>query len=142
MIPVRTRRFVAVAAGGVVGTWVRWGVTALFPVGEGTFPVTTFLINMVGAAGIGVVVVLCLDRRPARPVLHSLVGTGLLGGLTTFSAFSVESVELLRTGRAGIAAVYVLVSLVAGVLLARTSSVVTRRLAHVDRWTDTEPAAP
>lgn len=133
------RRLVAVAIGGVVGTWLRWGASALFPVTEGTFPVTTFVVNMVGAACIGVVVVLFLDRRPVRPVLHSLVGTGLLGGLTTFSAFSVESVELLRAGRTGVAAVYVVGSIILGVLLAWLSTVVTRRIVRVGRWTDGDP---
>lgn len=133
------RRLLAVAVGGVVGTWARWGASALFPVSEGTFPVTTFVVNMIGAACIGVVVVLFLDRRPARPVVHSLLGTGLLGGFTTFSAFSVESVELLRLGHTGVAAVYVVASVVVGVLLAWSSVVVARRVARVERWTGVEP---
>ena len=136
------RRFLAVAVGGVVGTWIRWGVGAEFPVATGTFPVTTFAINMVGAACIGIVVVLTLDRRPPRPVLHSLLGTGVLGGLTTFSAFSVESVELVRTGSSGVAALYVVASIVVGVALAWTSVAVTRHVVGVDRWMDADPEAP
>ena len=47
--------------------------------------------------------------------LRLLVGVGLLGGFTTFSAFSAELVTMLHRGQPGLAAGYVAASLVAGV---------------------------
>ena len=127
------RRLPAVVVGGVCGTWLRWGATETFPVAPATFPVTTFVINMIGAVCIGVVVVLLLDRRP-RPFAHALLGTGLLGGFTTFSAFTVESAELIRVHESGLAAVYVVATLVTGVVLAWISIVVTRQVSGTPRW--------
>lgn len=127
----RAAQWVAVAIGGAVGTALRWGVGAAWPVAPGTFPVTTLVINLVGSALIGVVLVLYLDRDPARPVMHSLLGTGLLGGFTTFSTFAVESTELLRTSHAAIAAAYVVISVVGGLACALVAMTLTRRLAGV-----------
>lgn len=127
----RAVQWVGVAAGGAVGTALRWGVGSAWPVAAGTFPFTTLMINLVGSALIGVVIVLCLDRDPARPLMHSLLGTGLLGGFTTFSTFAVESTELLRTAHVGIAAVYVVGSVVGGLVCALAAMALTRRFAGV-----------
>lgn len=127
------RRLVAVVVGGVIGTWLRWGVISVLPVDADSFPTSTFLVNMVGSAALGVVVVRFLDRRPVRPVGGAFLGPGLLGGLTTFSAFSVETVELLRTGHGTVAGVYVVASVVLGVFLAWIAMILTRRITFVGR---------
>jgi CrcB protein len=130
---VISRRLAAVAVGGVLGTWIRWGVTAALPVSEGSFPTATFLVNMIGAVAIGVVAVVFLDPDRPRPVGAALLGTGLLGGLTTFSAFSVEMAELSRTGHGAMAVAYVVVSVVLGVGLARVGMILTRRAVDGSR---------
>ena len=129
----RGAQWAAVAVGGAIGTLLRWGVSATWPVAPGTFPLTTLLINLVGSALIGVVLVLYVDRDPARPLMHSLLGTGLLGGFTTFSTFAVESTELLRTSHAPIAGAYVVVSVVGGVVCAFAAMVLTRRAIGLSR---------
>jgi CrcB protein len=52
---------------------------------------------------------LTAPHRLARPFL----GTGLLGGFTTFSAYAVETRQLLAAGRPAVAAAYVVGTLVA-----------------------------
>lgn len=131
------RRLVAAMVGGVLGTWLRWGVVTALPVTSGSFPTATFIVNMVGAACIGVVVAALVEGRRSRPVATSFVGTGILGGLTTFSAFSVETVELVRVDHVPVAALYVIASITGGVALAWTGLLLTRRRLDptaIDRW--------
>ena len=124
-LPART---FAVAAGGALGSWARWGISAGFRVLPGTFPVTTFAINVVGAAGLGIVVVLLLDRPAPRTHLHAFLGTGALGAFTTFSTFVVEAVELVRLGSIGVAAAYVVLSVAAGTAAVLATMALTRRV--------------
>lgn len=126
-------RPVSVAIGGALGSWARWGCAAAFPVAAGTFPVTTFAINVAGAALLGVVLVALLDGPVPRTHLHALLGTGVLGAFTTFSTWMVESVELVRTGHALVAAAYVLSSLVCGVVAVLVTMALTRRALGRER---------
>ena len=131
------RRLVAAMVGGVLGTWFRWGVVTALPVTSGSFPTATFIVNMVGAVCIGVVVAALVEGRRSRPMAASFVGTGILGGLTTFSAFSVETVELVRVGHDLVAALYLVASVTGGVALAWTGLLLTRRRLDptvFDRW--------
>ena len=89
-----------------------------------------------GIAHVGEVQLAHRPLAPARGILAALAavratrgvpGIGLLGGFTTFSAFAVESVRLTDAGAAGTAAVYVAVSVLAGLLLVRFGAVATRR---------------
>jgi CrcB protein len=52
----------------------------------------------------------------SRP-LWLLVGTGLLGGFTTFSAFSLDMFFMVERGEAGMAAAYALASVLGALLL-------------------------
>lgn len=74
----------------------------------GSWGWATLAVNAVGAFALAALVGL-LARRPSERV-RLLVGTGLLGGLTTFSGFVVEAVLLVDVGRPAVAVAYVLVS--------------------------------
>lgn len=107
-----------VAVGGVAGALARAAVGALLPHEPGDWAWSTLLVNAVGAA----LLTALLARRPQERQ-RLLLGTGALGGFTTFSGFAVDAVLLLDAGRGGLAAAYVLVSVVtllgAGALGAR-----------------------
>lgn len=80
-------------------------------------PWGTLGVNLVGSLLLGVV----LGRSSAPGRGHEvalLMGTGFCGAFTTFSTFAVESVRLLEEGRGRYAMGYVLLSVVAGCLLA------------------------
>lgn len=115
--PPLVRATLAVAVGGAVGAVAR--VLASELVGQrapGAWPWATLLVNASGAFALGVLLTL-LQRRPAPwPYLRPLLGTGVLGGYTTFSALAVETVQLGEAGRPGAAAAYALTSLVVTVL--------------------------
>lgn len=104
----------AVWVGGTVGTALRVAVTpdrALT-----AFPVATFAVNVVGAGLLGLLVER-LSRRPTdrwQHVLGLLLGTGLLGGFTTYSALAVDCFELVRNGATIAALAYALGTLLVG----------------------------
>jgi CrcB protein len=96
-----------VAAGGVVGALARAGAGAALPHEPGTWSWSTLLVNAFGAAAL----VLLVGGGPSRQV-RLLVGTGLLGGFTTFSAFTVDAAVLVEAGSPVLAVAYVLVGVV------------------------------
>ncbi len=70
-------------------------------------PWGTFAVNVAGSFVLGLV-------ADASGGIHALVGTGFCGALTTYSTFSYETFELVERKAYGTAAVYVGLSLVAG----------------------------
>ena len=106
----------AIALGGAAGTLVRAGVAQALPPGSASFPWATLIVNLSGSVVLGFVIVVALERAAPSPYLRALLGTGFCGGLTTFSTFAVETDSLVRAGRVGVAAVYVLTSVVAGLV--------------------------
>ncbi len=91
----------AVAAGGALGSAARYGLAQAWPTPAHGFPWATFATNVVGCLAIGLL--LGVHRSPA---VRAFVGTGLLGGFTTFSTYAVESDALRRAGQPLLAAGY------------------------------------
>ncbi|MFF4601536.1 fluoride efflux transporter FluC [Streptomyces sp. NPDC001339] len=85
----------AVSAGGAVGAAARYGASLLWPTGPGAFPWTTLAVNAVGCALMGVLMVLITEVRPAHRLLRPFLGTGVLGGFTTFSTYAVDVQRLV-----------------------------------------------
>jgi fluoride exporter len=120
-----------VALGGAAGSIARHGVERLLGTTAG-LPVGTLTVNLVGAFALGVLLEGLATRGSDvghRRAARLLLGTGFLGGFTTYSALAVEADGLLRDGRVALALVYVLTTVVvgllaslAGVLCARTAS--------------------
>ena len=97
-----------VAIGGAAGSVLRYWVSHLLgaaAVGEG-FPWATFTVNVVGSLGLGMVFVLGEGRTMFGADARVLLGTGVMGGFTTYSAFNLESLGLLQNGAYGRAALY------------------------------------
>jgi CrcB protein len=108
-----------VALGGALGTAARAGLT--LTLGEALGPALVPIVNVVGAFALGAVIGL-LSRGPsssrARAVQHFL-GTGMLGGFTTYSALAVDSTDPAQLAW-GVATVVVGTGAAwAGLLLAR-----------------------
>lgn len=106
-----------VVIGGALGTWLRAGLGHLLPRGPGEWPWATLAVNFVGAFVLAVLLELLARLRRGFVPLRLLLGTGLLGGFTTYSAFAVETVDLLRFGRPWLALGYAGATLAGGLLL-------------------------
>ena len=117
-----------VAAGGAVGAMARYalGVQALRLWGAG-WPYGTFVANVLGGLLMGALAGFLAHRGGAdQERLRLLLGVGVLGGFTTFSAFSLETALMIERRSYGQALGYTLASVVLsvtalflGLLLAR-----------------------
>ena len=114
---------VAVAVGGALGALLRWALELALPVGDG-WPWATLLANVLGSAALGWLVV--HDDRHRHPRwVRPAVGTGLLGGFTTFSTYAVQ-VALLGRVDPLVALVYFVVTAVLCVAAAALGARVAR----------------
>ncbi len=107
-----------VLAGGVVGTAAREALTLAFPPINGV-PVTVWGINVVGAFLLGLLLE-SLARRGGyhgrRRSLRLLLGTGVLGGFTTYSALSADAAHLIGSGAPGLGVAYGLSTVLVGAI--------------------------
>lgn len=117
-----------IALGGAVGTAMRYGISVgvLRWLGPG-FPFGTLLANVLGSFLLGVVMEVSGEREIAGVQAKLVIGTGVMGGFTTYSSFNLETLRLAEQGAWGRAGLYlgatVLVCLLAGlggVALGRT----------------------
>ncbi|GAA1725538.1 hypothetical protein GCM10009809_21670 [Isoptericola hypogeus] len=105
-----------VAAGGAVGTAGRYGLSEAWPPVAG-WPVATFTANLLGAFLLGWLLEALASRGPETPAglrVRLAVGTGVLGGFTTFSSLALETERLLTGGAAAQALAYAAGTLVLG----------------------------
>ena len=110
-------RYIAlVAAGGAVGTAVRAAVSLV--VGDvGPVPVATLTVNLIGAFVLGALLEaleISGPDRGRRLGARLFLGTGVLGGFTTYSALATATAELAVGGQVGWAAAYALGTVLLG----------------------------
>ena len=107
-----------VVLGGGIGAWLRFAIGRL--VSSILFPYATLTVNILGSFAMGLLVGwLARQGGPGSFDIEGwrlLLGVGVLGGFTTFSAFSLEIVTLAQRGAVGAAAAYAALSLVGGVI--------------------------
>ena len=98
--------YLMVFIGGSIGAVCRFAVSIQMKrIISTEFPLATFLINMTGSFLLG----LLLASEPGS-LTQLLLGTGFLGGFTTFSTFQVENVTLFRKGNYGVLLIYATLS--------------------------------
>lgn len=100
------RLLLLACAGGAIGAGLRHIINsgALRLLGLG-FPWGTMIVNIVGSFLMGLLIE-ALALRSGSPEIRTFLATGVLGGLTTFSAFSLDFAVLLERGALFPAALY------------------------------------
>lgn len=124
---------ILVFVGGATGTAVRWALEARFGAPAGSWPWATLAINLTGSFLLGGVLEALAATGPDsgwRRRVRLGVGTGVLGGFTTYSTFSVETVNLIRAGLAWQGLAYGVASVTAGIVLAFTGTRTARALVR------------
>lgn len=107
-IHLRPGALMLVFVGGTLGTAAREALSLAFPPIDG-IPYAILGINITGALLLGVLLESLVRRGPdrgGRQRLRLLLGTGMLGGFTTYSALAVDTAHLVGSGSAGMGAAY------------------------------------
>ena len=111
----------SVALGGGIGALARYQIGRLMTGWLGVpavsaFPFATLAVNTIGSLLMGLLTGWLVRSAPENAdQLRLLLGVGLLGGFTTFSAFSLETAFLVQRGQIGLAAIYLMLSIGLGV---------------------------
>src|SRR5258705_13291379 len=114
-------RLLWISLGGALGTGARyllsvWLLRALGP----AFPFGTLAVNVIGSFLLGVIMQAGLDTTVLSPTARAVLGTGVMGGFTTYSTFNYETLQYLQEGAWAMAglniAATLLVCLIAGAL--------------------------
>lgn len=119
-----------VAAGGATGAVARYllGVQAMRSLGGG-WPYGTLAANVLGGLLMGVLIgVLTLRGGADQERWRLLLGVGVLGGFTTFSAYSLEVVLMIERRAYAQAALYSVGSVVLSVAALFAGLILMRRL--------------
>ena len=110
------KNMLVVGVGGFVGSIARFklGGFILHRSEAWNFPLSTFLVNLVGCFVIGALAGLVERHDLFSPAARTFLFAGLLGGFTTFSAFAYEGAFLLRRGMLSVASLYAMLSVIGG----------------------------
>ncbi|MFG6492629.1 fluoride efflux transporter FluC [Microbacterium sp. P03] len=138
MIDARTLGLVVL--GGVLGVGLR--ALILLPLGAPVAPLVvpavTLVVNVVGSLLLGIVVGTLDDRHPR---LRAFLGTGVMGGFTTYSAFAVQTAELSAAQplfALALAALSVVVGVLAGAAGLAVGRVIARTRGHIEEPEEAE----
>lgn len=89
----------AIGTGATLGAWLRWGLTLWLGNAHAPCHIATLAANWLGGLGAGAAMALLAASEGLSPLWRMFWITGLLGGLTTFSAFSIELAEMVQQQR-------------------------------------------
>jgi CrcB protein len=111
-VSIDARTVAAVFVGGAAGTLARAALATAAVPDPGRWPWPTFVANIVGSVLLGFIG----TRLATTDIRRPLWGTGVCGGLTTFSTVQVETHLLIQHGKYLMAVGYTAAGIVAGLL--------------------------
>ena len=122
------REIAAIFVGGALGTLLRAALSEAFPHPATSWPWPTFAVNIAAAFLLGYFVTRLQERLPLSSYRRPLLGTGLCGGLSTFSTMQVELLKMLSAHAWGLAAGYAAGSIAAGYAAIHLATALVRRV--------------
>jgi CrcB protein len=99
-----------VALGGAFGSLLRFGVNVWCAQLGPAWPFATSLVNVLGSFSLAFLSRVLPDRTWLGVPLMLTLGTGVMGGFTTYSAFNLEILVLFQRGDSARAVAYVVVT--------------------------------
>jgi fluoride exporter len=121
------REVAAVFVGGAAGTLVRAALSESFPHSVTSWPWPTFAVNVLAAFLLGYFVTRLQERLPMSSYRRPLLGTGLCGGLSTFSTMQVELLKMIDVHAYALAVGYAAASIAAGYAAIHLATAAVRR---------------
>ena len=129
MLPRADRREIAaIFVGGALGTLARAALAEAFPHAATAWPWPTFGVNIGAAFLLGYFVTRLQERLPLSSYRRPLLGTGVCGGLSTFSTMQVEILKMISAHDWGLAVGYAAASIAAGYAAIHLATVMVRRV--------------
>jgi fluoride exporter len=119
-----------IAAGGATGAAARYLIGATWPTPAGAFPASTLAVNVLGCALIGVLMVLMAEVWSRQRLIRPFLGTGVLGGFTTFSTYTVDIQQLVAGAHVDTALLYLSLTPIGALLAVWVTASTTRRLVN------------
>ncbi|WP_269713684.1 fluoride efflux transporter CrcB [Caulobacter sp. NIBR2454] len=122
--------YLFVMAGGAIGSAARYfaGQQAGRLLGTG-WPYGTFAVNLIGGLLMGVLVAVLAQKGGAdQERWRALLGVGVLGGFTTFSAFSLETALMIERRDYAVALTYVVASATLSIAAVFAGLMLTRKV--------------
>src|SRR5687767_14847234 len=106
-----------IGLGGFIGSISRYLTARLVDEKlNSVFPYGTLAVNVIGSFLLGLIYMLALRKAGLTENGRLFLGVGFCGGFTTFSAFALENFNLLQQKLLGTSVLYVVISVVAGLL--------------------------
>lgn len=103
----------------IVSTWVGNRSSIVFPWG-------TFSVNVLGCFVLGVIYILGTEKLMISANMRTFLTVGFLGAFTTFSTFSLDTLKMMLSGEEKIAFIYVMVSIVIGLIATYLGMVIAK----------------
>jgi CrcB protein len=119
--------------GGTLGTGARAALESAVPADAAGVPWMTLSINVIGSLLLGLLLETLArtgDDTGRRRAARLTLGTGVLGGFTTYSTFAVETVQRVTSGSVGIGLAYAVAGVVLGAAAAAAGIAAARRVAR------------
>lgn len=107
----------AIFIGGGIGAITRY-LVGIFCINlmKSNLPIATFCVNIIGCFIIGFLYIFFIEKFQVHPAVKFALTVGFCGGLTTFSTFSLEIAEMVQNSQFVHALVYILLSLIVGII--------------------------
>lgn len=125
MITLRMKSILAVGFGAMIGAMLRFLILDNF---KATAPWTVAFINITGSFALGFLTGFLTGRIHRDDPWRLFLGTGLMGGYTTYSTFSMDVVHQLQEKQVVSAIANVTIQTVGSIALCAVGFVLGRKL--------------